>query len=149
MMSQTILQKINELLHDTRYIIVNEKDEAQHIKDNLTAKFDNKDKKYGMVFMYFIPDAELNDLYELIMAAQFNDDFLHQTFDTKCKFGFELVDITLRERMNSQSDKVMLDAWAFADWDSEIDKNQNSNITDTALFLAKQRKIGIAEWRAQ
>lgn len=149
MMNTTILQKMNELLHDTRYIIVNEKDEAQHIKDNLDAKFDSKDKKYGMVFLYFIPDAELNDLYELIKAAQFNDDFLHQTFDTKCKFGFELVDITLRERMNGQSNKVMLDTWAFADWDSKIDKNQNSNITDTTLFLAKQREIGIAEWRAQ
>ena len=149
MINTTILQKMNELLHDTRYIIVNEKYEAQHIRDNLAAKFDSKDKKYGMVFLYFIPDAELNDLYELIKAAQFNDDFLHQTFDTKCKFGFEIVDLTLRERMNGQSNKVMLDTWAFADWESEIDKNQNSSITDTALFLAKQRLIGIDEWRAQ
>lgn len=149
MINTTILQKMNELLHNTRYIIINETYEAQHIRDNLAAKFDSKDKKYGMVFLYFIPDAELNDVYELIKDTQLNDDFLHQTFDTKCKFGFEIVDLTLRERMNGQSNKVMLDTWAFADWESNINKNRNSNITDTALFLSKQRLIGINEWRAQ
>lgn len=88
MINTTILQKMNELLHNTRYIIINETYEAQHIRDNLAAKFDSKDKKYDMVFLYFIPDAELNDLYELVKDTQLNDNFLHQTFDTKCKFGF-------------------------------------------------------------
>lgn len=106
------LQNINKDLQDTRYLVINDKDEPQDIKQNLLKKFD-KDKKYGTIYAYFITDDKLGELHNALRDISFKDYTSRRILDKYCEFGFEMLDMSSHDRQINDSKPVILDMISF------------------------------------
>ena len=142
----TKFQEINNALRNTRFFLIYENDNATTIRKNLATKFDSDDKKYGTMFAYFVPNDKLNELFDAMKKKNFDED-IQKLLDKYCQFGFEILDMSLRERINHVTNDVTLNVYPFAEWVSTMTENINGDITDTAKFLEQMRRIGIAEYK--
>lgn len=151
-MKMSKFQEINDKLKDTRYFLINKYDNAATIKKKLATKFDSENKKYGMMFAYFILDEKLYELLNKMNKSHFNDKAfydgnLQRLLDEYCQFGFEIIDISLKDRTNHVITDIILDIYPFAEWKSVMVKSICNNITDSALYLEMMTRYGIREYK--
>lgn len=129
------LQNLNKDLQDTRYFVINDKDEPQNIKQNLTEKFD-KDKKYGTIYAYFITDDKLDELHNALRNISFKDYTSRRILDKYCEFGFKILDTSLHDRQINDSKPVILDMISFVKSTSLlIDNTVGATINEAVKLL--------------
>lgn len=132
-MSKTDLQKINNLLKDTRFFVMSTGLEEQEIRKNLDYKMQDE-KKWGTLYAYIIPIENLTKLLEKLTHTFDTDTDIQKAFVGYDILRYDILDKTLRDRMTGKTNKMIFDVYA-GNYDENFAKKCNIDFDETVTFL--------------
>lgn len=122
-MRETFITQIQEQLTNTRYFVCSESKES--FVDDLSEKMKHS---YGTMHMYFIPDARTEAVWNELQSTEKTDDEINKVLTAGCLFGCDLLDMTLKDRLDGKTTAVRFDVNPFRMYDdssSRLSEVQN------------------------
>lgn len=119
-MKETFITQIQEQLTNTRYFVCSESKES--LVDDLSEKMK---QPYGTMHMYFIPDAQTEAVWNELQATEKTDDGIDKVLTAGCQFGCDILDMTLKDRLDGKTTAVRFDVNPFRMYDDSFSRLSN------------------------
>ncbi len=137
-MANTTEKTITNELKDTRFMLITLHDDTASLLEKLSDKFKDG-HMYGTMYAFFIYDGDLPEVLTRIQSAQNDESEMKAALNEKCVFGFELLDMTLKQRLNQKTTDIKLDVNMFSNVRTKLCNAANISITDAVTFIKERR----------
>lgn len=96
---------------------------------------------YGTLHAYAICDDKLENVLTSILNADGNEKHIQDALNADCTIGFDILDMTLKQRANHETDDIKLDIYEFSNIETSLREAQNINISDAAKIIKQESKV--------
>lgn len=138
-MTNTI-KNINKALKNTRFVVVTSADTVLSVREKLSDKF-RDGKMYGVVYAYAINDDKLESILTAISDANHNETLIRKTLNANCTVGFEILDMTLKQRINQETSAIKLDIHEFSNIETSLRDDFDIDIPAAAKTIRQESKV--------
>lgn len=84
---------------------------------------------------------KVEDVLTAISNANGNETLIQKALNDNCTIGFEILDMTMKQRMNHETSAVKVDIHEFSNINTSLRDAFNINIPDAAKAIRKEAEV--------
>lgn len=138
MKKNTTERAITDKIKDTRFMVLTSYDDTESLLEKLSDKFKDG-KMYGTMHAYFIYDGDLPEVLARLQSAWGDEAKFEAALNERCVFGFDLLDMTLKQRVHQETTDVKLNINMFSNVRTKLCNAHNMSIPDAVTFIKERR----------
>jgi len=137
MKKNTTERAITDKIKDTRFLLLTSYDDTESLLEKLSDKFKDG-KMYGTMHAYFIYNGDLPEVLSRLQSAWGDEAKFEAALNERCVFGFDLLDMTLKQRVHQETTDVKLNINMFSNVRTKLYNAHNLSIPDAVTFIQER-----------